>query len=136
RIPLEDVYPGLKNGYAGDPVARASALVDLGVALLGPPWPDPMMAQSRFRAARALVDAPGIVCNVAVVDCLTGAVDRGRALLEDLARQGSELARHNLAALDGTGARSFNLFIASHPVVSELAPLWRPADCFRPWPMP
>jgi hypothetical protein len=132
RIPLEDIYPGLKGRFAGDPVARAAALVDFGVALLGPPWPDPAMARSRFLAARALVDAPGILCNVAVLDCLTGAVDLGRPLLETLARQGVELAAQNLRALDGGG--SMQLFLPSHPVVSELPPLWRPADCVRRWP--
>jgi hypothetical protein len=27
-----------------------------------------------------------------------------------------------------------DLFLPSHPVVSELPPLWRPADCIRRWP--
>ncbi len=135
-IPLEDIYPGLEGPFSGDPVARASALVDFGVALLGPPWPDPAMARSRFLAARVLVDAPGILNNIAVLDCLTGAADLGRSLLEELARRGFELAERNLQALGGVGARSVALFVPSHPVVSELPPLWRPADCIRSWPTP
>src|SRR6185503_4279326 len=134
RVPLEDIYPGLKGRFAGDPAARAAALVDFGIALLGPPWPDPAMARSRFLAARALVDAPEILCNVAVLDCLTGAADVGRPLLEMLARQGVELAQRNLRVLEGGGAGSVELFLPGHPVVSELPALWRPADCVRPWP--
>jgi hypothetical protein len=133
RIPLEDIYPGLKGRFAGDPAARAAALVDFGVALLGPPWPDPAMARSRFLAARALVDWPGILCNVAVLDCLTGAADVGRPLLEALACQGVELAERNLRALGG-GTGSVDLFLPGHPVVGDLPPLWRPADCVRRWP--
>lgn len=135
RVPIEDIYPGLAK-LAGDPVARAAALVDFGVALVGPPWPDAAMARSRFLAARALVDAPGILNNIAVLDCLTGAAEVGRPLLEELARHGFELAQRNLRGLDSAAGRHVDLFVPEHPVVGELPPLWRPVDCIRPWPMP
>jgi hypothetical protein len=135
RIPLDDIYPALKGPFAGDRVARAAALVDFGVALLGPPWPDPAMAQKLFLAARELADDGRILSNIAVLACLTGAAD-GRPLLEELARQGLELAQRNLRALAAGGSGSVDLFTPTHPVVSELPPLWRPGDCIRPWPAP
>lgn len=135
RIPLEDVYPGLREArWRDDHEARAAALVDYGAALLGPPWPDGELARTFFTQALALFPGhAGLAGNVAVLRCVTGEPEEGSAALARLAATGDAAAARNLAVLRGEPG-GLQLVTLAHPVVRTLPPLWRPADCLRPWP--
>src|SRR5262249_26199164 len=118
RIPLADVYPGLREPeWRDDPGAHAAALVDFGVALRGPAWPDGALALACFEDA--LARAPGqagIANDCALGRCVGGAPHEGLEQLARLAAAGDGVAMGNLAALRGaTAAGGLRLVTLPHP---------------------
>ena len=106
QIPIEDVYPALKN-YADDPRAGAAALWDFGNLCALSPYPDFELAMATYeKAIEGAVAIPDMLdtlramlaVNGGVVSFCAGDRSRGRALLKSVGHLAA--AQTNLQRMD------------------------------------
>ena len=136
RIPLEEIYPGLRR-HAGDPVARAAALIDFGNGILSSASPDNPLTRQLYEQARALLgDHPVVLNNLGVIHCMLGNMEEGMALLQRLSNQGDLVARRNLNAIRSHGsAAPAQLQVGGlmYSFLDEMPPLLPPQETCKPY---
>lgn len=138
-IPIEEVYPGLKEEWAGDTFARAAALMDYARSLLiasSVPADADFVHALYIEAQELIGSTPVLKNNLAALLWLTGNHQEATTLWERLALFGNELALKNLRAVQSTGPGQtppLSLGALRHPVVRVLPELVPPDQTQQPW---